>query len=159
MHPDNQLVSDFYKSFQQLDPIGMNSCYAQHIVFYDPVFGLLEGDQVRAMWTMLCRNAKDFKLDYGNISDIGDGYHLCDWTASYTFSKTGRKVINKVRANMRIENGKIIEHSDAFSLHTWSKQALGFGGWLLGWNRFYQQAIKNKARRQLLAFMENNVID
>ena len=32
---------------------------------------------------------------------------------------------------MRFADGKIIEHSDAFSLHKWASQALGFTGWLL----------------------------
>ena len=48
---------------------------------------------------------------------------------------------------MKFADGKIIEHSDA-SLHRWSNaQALGFSGWLLGWNRFFQQKIKNSARK------------
>ena len=63
--------------------------------------------------------------------------------------------MNNVKAHMRIVDGKIIEHSDAFSLHKWSKQALGFSGWLLGWNSFYQRKIKNTARQNLLKFMES----
>jgi hypothetical protein len=57
---------------------------------------------------------------------------------------------------MKFADGKIIEHSDAFSLHRWSAQALVFSGWLLGWNRFFQQKIKNTAKRNLLRFMEQH---
>lgn len=134
----------------------MNECYSSDIVFFDPVFKLLRGEEVRAMWRMLCANAKDFELVFNNIIALDEEYYTCEWVASYTFSKTGRKVINKVKAYMRIENGKIIEHSDGFSLHKWSMQAMGFSGWLLGWNRFYQNKIKNHAKRNLNKFMQVN---
>lgn len=103
---------------------------------------------------MLCSNAKDFSLSFSDISDKGEGYYTCNWTASYMFSATGRKVINRVKAYMKIENGKIIEHSDGFSLHQWASQALGFSGKLFGWNRFFQRKIKLKARKKLLAYMQ-----
>lgn len=63
MQPNEELISRFYSCFQQRDYKGMNSCYSDDIVF-DPVFTLLEGDQVRAMWEMLCKNAKDFSLEF-----------------------------------------------------------------------------------------------
>jgi ketosteroid isomerase-like protein len=149
-----ELVNKFYSSFQKLDYNAMNSCYSDDIVFFDPVFGLLNADEVKAMWEMLCKNAKDFSLSYGNIQHLDDEYSTCDWTATYTFSKTSKKVVNKIKANMRFAEGKIAEHSDAFSLHKWSSQALGFSGWLLGWNSFFQRKIKNQAKRNLLKFMQ-----
>ncbi len=150
----DELINNFYMSFQKLDYKGMNNCYSADIVFFDPAFGLLRGDEAKSMWEMLCKNAKDFSLTFGNIQHLDDEYSTCDWVANYTFSKTGKKVVNKIRANMRFENGKIAEHSDAFSLHKWSSQALGFMGWLLGWNRFFQRQIQNKARQNLMAFMK-----
>ncbi len=154
MNTNEQLIHNFYTAFQQLDAKAMNACYSDDIVFYDPVFELLRADEAKAMWEMLCKNAKDFTLSFENIKDLGDNYYTCDWVASYTFSKTGRKVVNKIKAHMMIVDGIIIEHSDAFSLHKWSIQALGFSGWLLGWNSFYQRKIKNTARRNLLRFRE-----
>lgn len=150
----DELINNFYSSFQKLDHRGMNSSYSDDVVFFDPVFGLLKGEEVRAMWEMLCRNAKDFSLTYSNINHLDEEYSTCDWVATYTFSKTGKRVVNKIKANMRFENGKIAEHSDAFSLHKWSSQALGFMGWLLGWNRFFQKRIQNGARKSLVKFME-----
>ncbi len=153
MNPNEELVNKFYTAFQKLDFATMNSCYSEDIAFYDPAFGLLRGNEARSMWEMLCRNARDFSLTYGNIIHLDNEYSTCDWVASYTFSKTGRKVVNTIRANMKFADGKIIEHSDAFSLHKWSAQALGFTGWLLGWNRFFQRKIQNGARKNLLKFM------
>jgi hypothetical protein len=134
----------------------MNSCYSDDIVFFDPVFGLLRGEQARAMWEMLCKNAKDFSLTYSNIIHLDKEYSTCEWIARYTFSKTGRPVVNTIKAHMRFANGKIIEHSDGFSLHKWSKQALGISGVLFGWNSFFQNKIKNQAKRNLFRFMEES---
>ena len=155
MNRNEETMVRFYSAFQNRDYETMQDCYDQNVIFYDPVFEDLVDDEVRLMWEMLCKNAKDFSLTYGNIQHLDEAYSTCDWVATYTFSKTGRRVVNKIRANMRFADGKIIEHSDAFSLHKWSKQALGFSGWLLGWNSFFQRKIKNQAKRNLLRFMES----
>jgi ketosteroid isomerase-like protein len=154
MDPNEQIISNFYHSFQRLDAQGMNSCYSDDIVFFDPVFELLQADQARAMWRMLCGYAKDFSLTYGNIKALDEEYYTCDWVATYTFSQTGKRVVNNVKAHMKMLDGKIVEHSDGFSLHKWSTQALGFPGWLLGWNSFFQRKIKNNARKKLLQYMQ-----
>ena len=154
MNTNTQLVEKFYTAFQQLDAATMNSCYSDDIVFFDPVFGLLKSHEATSMWEMLCKNASNFSLTYGNIIALDEEYCTCDWIARYTFSKTGRQVINKVKANMRFADGKIIEHSDAFSVHQWSRQAFGITGVLLGWNSIFQNKIKNTARKSLLRFMK-----
>lgn len=156
MQTAEQVIEKFYSSFQKLDAAAMNACYSNDISFFDPIFDLLQGDEARAMWEMLCANAKDFTVSFSNITDLGDDYYTCEWIANYSFSRTGRMVTNKVKAHMKIVNGIILEHSDAFSLHEWSKQALGFSGYLFGWNSYYRRKIKNNARRNLLAFMQNN---
>ena len=155
MNRNKELITQFYTAFQRLDYKQMNNCYAEDIVFFDPVFGLLKGNEVRLMWEMLCKNAKDFSISFGNITELDEEYCTCEWTATYTFSKTGRQVVNQVKANMRFGNGVIIEHSDAFSLHRWSKQALGFTGMLFGWNSFFQRKIQNQAKRNLLKFIQS----
>jgi len=106
------------------------------------------------MWEMLCVNAKDLTISYGNIVHLDEEYSTCEWVASYTFSRTGRKVVNKIKAHMRFADGKIAEHSDGFSVHKWSKQALGFWGNVLGWNSMFQKKIKNNASKNLLRYMQ-----
>jgi ketosteroid isomerase-like protein len=155
--PDNeQLIANFYNAFQKLDAAGMNSNYADDIVFFDPVFGLLQSDEARAMWVMLCKNAKDFSLTYSKIIHLDEEYSTCEWVTTYTFSKTGKKVINKGKAYMKFANGKIIEHSDGFSLYQWSKQALGLPGILFGWNSYFQNKIRKQAQNNLRKFILNN---
>jgi ketosteroid isomerase-like protein len=159
MDNNTALVNDFYAAFAQRDFKRMNALYSNDIVFFDPVFQLLEGDQVKGMWEMLCNRAVDFSLTHEPAIALDDSYVTCAWTATYTFSATGRRVINKAKGHMKIVDGKIIEHSDGFSLHQWSRQALGFSGWLLGWNRFFQRSIQNKARKQLLSFLSKKNLD
>lgn len=148
------IINRFYEGLQNLDARQMNACYSDNIAFFDPMFELLHGDAAKAMWRMLCKNAKDFSLEFGNIHDLGDDYYTCEWTASYTFSKTRRRVINKAKAHMKIENGQITEHSDAWSLAKWSEQAIGLSGKLFGWFGMYRRRLKNEARQNLLAFIE-----
>ncbi len=153
---DERLIERFFTAFQKLDAREMNACYSDDIAFYDPMFELLRGDEAKAMWEMLCKNAKDFSLQFANIKNLEEGYYTCNWTATYTFSKTGRRVVNMCKAHMKIVNGLITEHSDGWSLHKWSTQAIGFMGQLLGWAGFFRRKLKNNARRNLLNYMNEN---
>jgi ketosteroid isomerase-like protein len=155
MSEQRQIIERFYSAFQKLDYRTMNDCYSDDIIFSDPVFLTLKGDEVRCMWEMLCKNAKDFLLTFSDIESVDEEYATCKWVAKYTFSKTGNKVTNNIKAFMRIKDGKIIEHSDAFRLSTWIGQALGWKGQLFGWTGFMKRAVQNNARRNLLKFMEN----
>ncbi|GGA88332.1 nuclear transport factor 2 family protein [Puia dinghuensis] len=152
MNAEQQLITTFYANFQQGNWRGMLDCYHEEVFFYDPVFGNLEGSKVRAMWEMLLSNAKGMTLDFSNVSG-GDGYGSCEWTATYTFPPTGRKVINKGQAYFFIGEGKIAEHHDDFNLWRWSTQALGLQGLLFGWTSTLRNGIRNKARRNLDKFI------
>ena len=156
MHPHAQLIERFYTAFQRLDYRSMNDCYTDDIIFNDPVFQVLKGEEAKSMWQMLCTSARDFSLQFSDIEILDDEYATVRWTASYTFSKTGRKVVNRVKAYMKISDGKIAEHSDAFRLSTWLAQALGWKGKLLGWTGFMKRAVQKNARKSLIAFIEKN---
>jgi ketosteroid isomerase-like protein len=149
------VIRRFYYAFQRLDYKTMQDCYSDDPIFFDTVFGLLKGEEVRAMWEMLCKQARDFKLEFTNIQLLDHEYATCDWTASYTFSRTGRKVVNKIKAHMKIKDNKILEHSDAFRLSDWAAQAFGFMGSLFGWTGFMKRRIRKQARRSLYAFMKS----
>ena len=47
MQSNEQLINDFYTAFRQKNAAGMNACYSDGIVFYDPVFELLENPAYR----------------------------------------------------------------------------------------------------------------
>lgn len=154
MSVNTETIQRFYSAFQQKDHQAMNACYAHEVVFSDPAFGLLYDDEVRNMWEMLCSNARDLTIQFSAIEELDEEYATCKWVANYTFSKTGRKVENHIKAFMRFKDGKIIEHSDAFKLSKWAAQALGWKGIVFGWSGFMQRRIQKNARISLIRFSE-----
>jgi len=158
MSDNKQVIEQFYSAFQKLDYKTMQDCYSDDIVFSDPVFLVLHGDEAKAMWEMLCKNARDFSLTFTNIELLDEEYATCNWVATYTFSKTGNKVVNNIKAFMKLKDGKIIEHSDAFRLSTWIGQALGWKGIWFGWAGFMKRAVQKNARKSLMNFMEKKKI-
>ena len=103
---------------------------------------------------MLCKNAKDFSLTFSNIQLLDEEYATCNWVATYTFSKTGRKVVNNIKAFMKLKDGKIIEHSDAFNLSKWAARHLGWKGVLFGWTGFMKRKVQKNARKNLIEFYD-----
>ena len=130
----------------------MQDCYADNAHFSDAVFVNLDARQVRVMWEMLCKAGKDLTLEY-QILNVDDKSGEAKWTAHYTFSKTGRKVVNHIKANFEFVNGKIIRHNDDFNFYAWAKQALGAIGFLLGWTPFLRSKVRKGAMSNLGKFM------
>lgn len=151
---NRQTIERFYTAFSKLDYRTMQDCLTEDIVFYDPAFGILENEFVPAMWQMLCTRAKDFSLEF-SVLTAEEEYCTAKWTASYLFSRTGRKVTNQIKAHMRFRDGKICEHTDEFSLYKWSKQAFGWKGWLFGGMSFFKNKIRSTSRKALQDFMDN----
>jgi len=75
------------------------------------------------------------------------------WLADYTFTQTGRKVHNDVRARFRFADGLIAENDDFFGFHNWARQALGPPGLLLGWTPIIQGPVRRRARAGLDEFL------
>ena len=88
MNVNEQVIQRFYNAFQKLDYKTMQNCYTDDAVFSDPVFGLLQGPEIKAMWKMLCKNAANFSLTYSDIQLLDEEYATCQWVATYTFSKS-----------------------------------------------------------------------
>lgn len=152
---NTETINKFYSAFQQLDYATMQSCYTDDAVFNDPAFGLLDANETKAMWEMLCKRAKDFSLVYGNIQLLDEEYTTTDWTASYIFNKTGRRVVNKITAHMKFRDGMICEHTDAFDIYKWTRQSFGLTGLLFGWAPFMHRKIQRQAKEGLHKFMNN----
>jgi ketosteroid isomerase-like protein len=144
------LVQEFYEAFSRLDAEAMAACYHPEVRFTDPAFGTLYGAHAGNMWRMLCasQKGKDFVVHYSNIRKEGKGVSA-HWEASYTFSATGNKVVNRIDAYFEFESGKIIRHTDRFNLYRWSKQALGIKGYLIGWTSFFQRKLQQQTGRLL----------
>lgn len=155
MNTNEELIKHFYTSFQQKDAKAMQECYADNATFSDPIFSSLNSAQVRAMWAMLLKSGQDMRIEFHNIQSKSNSASA-EWDAYYTFSATGNKVINKVKANFVIENGKIVQHQDTFSFYRWARQALGFTGLVLGWTSLLQNKVSKKAKKNLELFMNSS---
>ena len=150
-HPNAAVIERLYAALDAADAETMVSLYAPDASFRDPAFGDLDGDGVRAMWRMLCAQAKDLDVTASGI-EAGDDRGSADWVATYTFTATGRPVENRIHARFRFRDGLIAEHRDEFSLWRWSRQALGPPAYLLGSNPAGQALLRRKARGRLDAW-------
>ncbi len=157
MDPNEALIQKFYQSFQDKNLHAMLECYDENVEFFDPVFLHLKGKEVFAMWSMLIERGTDLKVSYQNIRANEQG-GSAEWTASYTFTKTNRLIKNRIKANFKIRNEKIVWHKDSFSLWKWAGMALGVSGYLLGFTSFIQDQIKNEAQTGLKLYMKRKKI-
>ncbi|KVV02134.1 MULTISPECIES: nuclear transport factor 2 family protein [unclassified Pseudomonas] len=148
---NHALITRFYQAFQQLDAQAMAACYTDDVLFSDPVFGQLRGQDAVDMWRMLTSRAKDFTLTFDQVqADAQRG--SAHWVATYVFSQTGAIVVNDIQARFVFRDGKICEHHDHFDVWRWSRQALGTKGVLLGWTPLVKNAIRARAEKGLKAF-------
>jgi len=152
MNINEEVITRFYSAFQKRDYKTMKDCYDENVVFYDPVFEDLVDSEVTLMWEMLCKRATDLSIEFSDVK-ADDEFGNCIWTARYTFSKTKRKITNRIKAHMRFRNGKIIEHSDEFRLSNWCKQALGLPGILFGSFAWFQKKVKRSAQQNLYDYI------
>jgi ketosteroid isomerase-like protein len=144
------LIERFYAALDRHDAEAMISCYARDATFSDPVFPALDPAGVRAMWRMLCARGKDLRVVASDIgADAASG--RAHWIATYTYSASGRHVVNRIDASFKFRDGLIERHVDRFSLWRWAAMALGAKGALLGWLPPVRSAIRAQAARALAA--------
>ena len=139
-----EIITSFYEAFSRRDAEGMVKHYADDVRFSDPVFTDLKGEEAKNMWRMLCERGKDLVVVPSDITDSS-----AHWDATYTFSATKRKVLNRIDATFTFEGDKIKTHTDVFDLYAWTRMALGVPGILLGWTGFFQNTLRGKARAGL----------
>jgi ketosteroid isomerase-like protein len=151
MHPNETSIREFYAAFARRDAEAMARCYHDDIVFTDTVFPMLRGEEARDMWRMLVERGKDLQVVLDEAAADADG-GTAHWTARYTFSRTARKVENRISAMFAFRDGKIVRHIDNFSFWRWSAQALGPLGQLGGWFPPLKWKVRKDAARGLAIF-------
>lgn len=153
MHPNEALIARFYAAFAARDAAGMQACYHPDVVFSDPAFGELHGVEAGAMWAMLVERGKDLEVTVSGI-EADDARGRAHWEARYTFSQTGRPVLNRIDAAFEFRDGLIARHTDTFGFWTWARQALGPAGLVLGWTPVVQNRVRATARAGLEKHMQ-----
>src|SRR5687768_11981260 len=153
MSGEVERIRGFYEAFQRRDGAAMAACYHPDVRFSDPVFPDLRGERAGAMWRMLCARAADLTIEVSGVS-FADGVGRAHWEPRYTFSATGRPVHNVIDATFRFaDDGRIVEHTDVFDFWRWSRQALGWKGWALGWTPIVRNAVRAQAAKGLDGFL------
>ena len=148
------LIQKFYNAFAKHDAETMASCYHEEIEFTDPGFGKLKGAEAGDMWRLLVeRGGEDLVIIYSDVQ-ADDTQGKAYWEAVYNFSKTGRKVHNKIHASFGFKDGLIVKHEDRFDFWSWSRMALGLPGVLLGWSSFLKNKVQTQARALLKRYRE-----
>ena len=148
-----ELIDRFYAAFGRKDGDAMAACYVPDARFSDPAFGELRGAEPGQMWRMLTSQARRPATSSSSSAPRTRETGSAHWIAHYTFTQTGRPVVNDVRATFRFRDGLIAEHDDAFSFHRWARQALGPPGLLLGWTPLLRAPVRKRARGNLERFM------
>ncbi|MCP3137319.1 nuclear transport factor 2 family protein [Pyxidicoccus xibeiensis] len=157
MHPHSQLLTDFYSAFQRRDAQAMAACYHPDAEFSDAVFIGLRHGGVTSMWRMLLERGKDLEVTFRDVQ-ADDRTGRAHWDARYTFSASGRKVLNRIDAEFEFRDGKILRHRDRFDFWTWSRQALGPMGLVLGWSPLLRNKVQFQARKSLEKYMKEHGI-
>ncbi len=149
-----QLINNFYTAFATKDYAAMAACYHQDIVFEDPVFGVLKGAEAGAMWEMLLGRSKDLTITFSNV-EADEFTGSANWVATYSFSRSGRKVINHIHAQFSFAEGKIIKHTDNFNLNKWFIMAFGLKGYLFILLPFLRRKFSNTVKQSLVNYIAN----
>jgi hypothetical protein len=156
-----ETLERFYTAFANLDAATMQSCYAENARFEDPVFRLAGARQIGGMWRMLCADLRmhgigQWDLVVEEIRARGD-QGRARWRARYPFGTRPRTVRNRVYSRFDFDaKGLILRQRDAFSFWNWSRQAIGWPGWLFGWTPTLRARVQGKAGQQLARYMEKH---
>ena len=145
-----ETIHRLYVALGRRDGEAMAACYTPDATFDDPAFSL-RGEAVGDMWRMLCARGKDLAVEASAIEADAHGGRA-HWVATYTFSGSGRRVVNRIDARFTFRDGLIATHVDTFDLWRWASQALGPVGLLLGWTPFLRRKIRAQAAQSLAKF-------
>src|SRR4051812_47659093 len=101
MHPNAQLIQQFYEGFKQSDSAAMIACYHPEVEFSDPVFPRLKGGRAMAMWGMWSRKRADPKSGWFENIQADDQSGSAHGEANYNSPANGRPIQKKIEAKRK----------------------------------------------------------
>jgi SnoaL-like domain len=123
MHPNARLIATLYSSLRDDKPDAAAACYAADAHFEDIAFWLDGRELILQMWRLVCSGDVGVTFD-SVVADDQKG--RANWVASYTFTDTGRRVINPTTAQFAFRDGLIVNHVDRCEAMAWATQAYPF---------------------------------
>ena len=107
---------------------------------------------------ILSTSDDEYQLYLSEVYARGDKVY-CNWIIIYIHGKNKRKITNSINTELRLEQEKIVNIKDSFSIWNWLSQVYGLVGLLLGGLSFYQNNAKKKAIVELQYFIVNQKND
>ncbi|WP_206107889.1 nuclear transport factor 2 family protein [Paludisphaera rhizosphaerae] len=123
MHPNVQLIERLYSALCDGNPDAAALCYAHDAHFQDIAFSLDGRESIRQMWRLVSSRKVQVTFDSLTADDRQGAGH---WVADYTFSDTGRPVVNDIRSRFAFREGLIVDHRDECDAWSWANQAYPF---------------------------------
>lgn len=145
-------VSSFLTNLANSNIAGMKLNCSERVQFHNPLMGYLHSEQVPYFWEYSIINGIKY-LNLEEPESLGEGYFKVKGNLDYALYE-GVSHEQPLCLHLRIENEKITEYSEAFSLHKMAQIYSPFWGWLLGWNKYYQNNMKIKARKRLFELID-----
>lgn len=155
MNPNEQLIEEFYAGMGAKEVRTMSSCYHPEIVFSDPIFGTLIGQNAIDMWHMLLYSSPNLDIQFSNIRAQADS-GSAQWVARYLYGRKKRPVENHIHSEFIFKDGLILRQTDTFDFTNWNKQALGFTGKWFGKSALVQNAVRRNAAQALARWQSKN---
>ena len=143
----NATVYNYYSAFRKLNADAMINCYSNSIIYKDPLFGILQSEDVFIKTKMLCdilRNS-EFKLKLISNSKIEDVI-VVHWEADLLFGKKKREIICQIKSEFIVERETITSHTDDFSINNLAVQATGLKGSIVGSTSFFKRKLLDKSQ-------------
>ena len=109
MHPNATLLTRLFTALNDHDAAAMSACYCEDAQFHDIAFDLHGQQEVRAMWTMICKTDIKATFEVVEADNKSGRVKLID---DYTFRDTGRRVHNVIDSRFTFRDGLIATHMD-----------------------------------------------
>ena len=123
MHPNAQLIESLYSAIRDNEPNRAAACYSESARYEDIAFRLEGRKSISDMWRLVC--SREVKVVFDSIV-ADDNQGTGHWVFRYTFSETGKQVVNDMHSHFSFRDGLIVDHHDKGDAVSWAKQAYFF---------------------------------
>ncbi|MBL0387782.1 nuclear transport factor 2 family protein [Tumebacillus sp. ITR2] len=133
MHPNKQLLINFYTAIQNNDVEALSDCYHEELHDSDEILDDLYSNDARAMVNWFVSTREKARVLGFRILDVTETHGRARWEIEYRSARSGRIKRRDIESEFRFENGKIVWHHDYFDWGRWARRAFGPEGTVVSW--------------------------
>ena len=145
----------FFSSYQNHDFRSMQSCLDENVHFSDFAFDI-KGHRVFAMWHLFCSETDrrpPVDVPLFEIIDASGDFLRARYRVSYLFGESKRMVDYEIEAHLRLNNDRIIEHTDISDIKKWASMAFPGPTYLIAHTAPFRKRVRKQAMDRLNDFM------